>query len=79
VTRNRLRTQRIQTGNRAFRRTDQQWLFRGRNSLGLNPQPRDVIQAMVEHTVAHGVRRLRVFDGMNDAGNIRSTVEAVNG
>lgn len=62
--------------NRMFDGTDQQWLFRGRNALGLGPQPPDVIAATVEHAAANGLRRIRVFDGMNDVRNVRSTIEA---
>ena len=65
--------------NRALTDTDQQWLFRGRNALGLGPQPQDVIAATVDHAVANGLKRIRVFDGMNDVDNIRSTVQAARG
>jgi len=52
-------------------------LSRGRNLFGYNPYPDDVIEGFNRHALNSGVSIMRIFDALNDADNIRSTVNYV--
>ncbi|WP_431780912.1 pyruvate carboxylase [Streptomyces chumphonensis] len=54
-----------------------QMLLRGRNTVGYTPYPTDVTHAFVEEATATGIDVFRIFDALNDVGQMRPAIEAV--
>ncbi|MCZ7415032.1 pyruvate carboxylase [Streptomyces sp. WMMC897] len=54
-----------------------QMLLRGRNTVGYTPYPTDVTNAFVQEATATGIDVFRVFDALNDVGQMRPAIEAV--
>ncbi|WIB27610.1 pyruvate carboxylase [Curtobacterium sp. MCSS17_015] len=54
-----------------------QMLLRGRNTVGYTPYPTEVTDAFVAEAAATGVDVFRVFDALNDVGQLRPALEAV--
>ena len=54
-----------------------QMLLRGRNAVGYTPYPVEVVQAFVAEAAATGVDVFRVFDALNDLGQMRPALQAV--
>ncbi|WP_340560326.1 pyruvate carboxylase [Streptomyces sp. GSL17-111] len=54
-----------------------QMLLRGRNTVGYTPYPTDVTNAFVEEATATGIDVFRIFDALNDVGQMRPAIEAV--
>ena len=54
-----------------------QMLLRGRNTVGYTPYPTDVTRAFVEEAAATGIDVFRIFDALNDVGQMRPAIEAV--
>ncbi len=54
-----------------------QMLLRGRNTVGYTPYPTEVTDAFVEEAAATGVDVFRIFDALNDVGQIRPAIDAV--
>ncbi|WP_432503612.1 pyruvate carboxylase [Kineococcus arenarius] len=54
-----------------------QMLLRGRNTVGYTPYPLAVTDAFVAEAVATGVDVFRVFDALNDAGQVEPAIRAV--
>lgn len=54
-----------------------QMLLRGRNTVGYTPYPTEVTDAFVAEAAASGVDVFRVFDALNDVGQLRPALEAV--
>lgn len=52
-------------------------LSRGRNLFGYNPYPDSVIEGFNRNAVHSGIDIMRIFDALNDANNIRSTIKYV--
>ena len=52
-------------------------LSRGRNLFGYNPYPESVIEGFNRNAVKSGIDIMRIFDALNDASNIRSTIKYV--
>ncbi|SDB88635.1 carboxylase [Williamwhitmania taraxaci] len=52
-------------------------LSRGRNLFGYNPYPESVIEGFNRNAVKSGISIMRIFDALNDASNIRSTIKYV--
>ncbi|QPP09786.1 pyruvate carboxylase [Streptomyces bathyalis] len=54
-----------------------QMLLRGRNTVGYTPYPTEVTSAFVKEAAATGVDIFRIFDALNDIGQMRPAIEAV--
>ncbi len=54
-----------------------QMLLRGRNTVGYTPYPDEVAVAFVKEAARTGVDIFRVFDALNDVGQMRPAIEAV--
>jgi pyruvate carboxylase len=55
-----------------------QMLLRGRNTVGYTPYPPEVTRAFVQEAAATGVDIFRIFDALNDVGQMRPAVDAVH-
>ncbi|MFD1507095.1 pyruvate carboxylase [Georgenia yuyongxinii] len=56
-----------------------QMLLRGRNTVGYTPYPAQVTGAFVEEAAATGIDIFRIFDALNDVGQMRPAIDAVLG
>jgi pyruvate carboxylase len=54
-----------------------QMLLRGRNTVGYTPYPTQVTDAFVDEAARTGVDVFRVFDALNDVGQMRPAIDAV--
>ncbi|WP_405779656.1 pyruvate carboxylase [Streptomyces sp. NBC_01378] len=54
-----------------------QMLLRGRNTVGYTPYPTEVTNAFVEEAAATGIDIFRIFDALNDVGQMRPAIDAV--
>jgi pyruvate carboxylase len=54
-----------------------QMLLRGRNTVGYTPYPSEVTDAFVEEAAATGMDIFRIFDALNDVGQMRPAIDAV--
>ncbi|MFG2888349.1 pyruvate carboxylase [Streptomyces sp. NPDC048248] len=54
-----------------------QMLLRGRNTVGYTPYPTEVTDAFVEEAAATGIDIFRIFDALNDVGQMRPAIDAV--
>ncbi|MES4909307.1 MULTISPECIES: pyruvate carboxylase [unclassified Streptomyces] len=54
-----------------------QMLLRGRNTVGYTPYPTEVTDAFVEEATATGIDIFRIFDALNDVGQMRPAIDAV--
>jgi pyruvate carboxylase len=54
-----------------------QMLLRGRNTVGYTPYPTEVTDAFVEEAARTGMDIFRIFDALNDVGQMRPAIEAV--
>jgi oxaloacetate decarboxylase alpha subunit/pyruvate carboxylase subunit B len=52
-------------------------LSRGRNLFGYNPYPDDVIEGFNRFALDSGVGIMRIFDALNDTGNIKFSLNSV--
>ena len=50
-------------------------LSRGRNLFGYNPYPESVIEGFNRNAVRSGISIMRIFDALNDANNIKSSIQ----
>jgi len=69
--------QRLQKLRKALPNTRIQMLLRGQNLLGYRHYSDDVVRAFIQKSADNGVDVFRVFDAMNDARNMRVSIEAV--
>ena len=69
--------QRLDQLRRAMPNICIQMLLRGRNTVGYTPYPELVARHFVEEAAASGVDIFRVFDALNDVGQMRPAIEAV--
>lgn len=69
--------ERIRQLKAAMPKTPMQMLLRGQNLLGYRHYADDVVEAFVERAAANGVDVFRVFDALNDARNMQTSVKAV--
>ena len=53
-------------------------LFRGQNILGYNHYADDVVQSLVQKSIANGIDIIRIFDCLNDIRNLETAVKATN-
>ncbi|GAA4481355.1 pyruvate carboxylase [Actinoallomurus oryzae] len=54
-----------------------QMLLRGRNTVGYTPYPTEVTDAFVAEAAATGMDIFRIFDALNDVGQMRPAIDAV--
>ncbi|MFE2136400.1 pyruvate carboxylase, partial [Streptomyces sp. NPDC059466] len=54
-----------------------QMLLRGRNTVGYTPYPTEVTTAFVEEATRTGIDIFRIFDALNDVGQMRPAIDAV--
>jgi pyruvate carboxylase len=54
-----------------------QMLLRGRNTVGYTPYPTEVTHAFVREAAATGIDVFRIFDALNDVGQMRPAIDAV--
>ena len=54
-----------------------QMLLRGRNTVGYTPYPQAVTDAFVKEAAATGIDIFRIFDALNDVGQMRPAIDAV--
>ena len=54
-----------------------QMLLRGQNTVGYTPYPEQVARAFVAEAAATGVDIFRIFDALNDVGQMRVAIDAV--
>ncbi len=54
-----------------------QMLLRGRNTVGYTPYPAAVTEAFVAEAAATGIDIFRIFDALNDVGQMRPAIDAV--
>nr|WP_280116267.1 biotin/lipoyl-containing protein [Leucobacter coleopterorum] len=54
-----------------------QMLLRGQNTVGYTPYPERVAQAFVKEAAETGVDVFRIFDALNDVGQMRVAIDAV--
>ena len=54
-----------------------QMLLRGRNTVGYTPYPTEVTDAFVREAASTGVDIFRIFDALNDVGQMRPAIDAV--
>ncbi len=56
--------------------TKLQMLFRGQNMLGYRHYADDVVEYLVQKSVANGIDILRIFDALNDPRNLKTAIDA---
>ena len=54
-----------------------QMLLRGRNTVGYTPYPTEVTDAFVSEAASTGIDIFRIFDALNDVGQMRPAIDAV--
>lgn len=54
-----------------------QMLLRGRNTVGYTPYPVEVTEAFVQEAATTGMDIFRIFDALNDVGQMRPAIDAV--
>ena len=59
-----------------FKKTKLQMLFRGQNILGYKPYADDVVEYLVQKSIANGIDIIRIFDCFNDLRNLETAVRA---
>ena len=57
-------------------KTKLQMLFRGQNMLGYRHYADDVLEYFVQRAVANGINILRIFDALDDARNLETSIKA---
>ncbi len=56
--------------------TKLQMLFRGQNMLGYRHYADDVVEYLVQRSVANGINIIRIFDALNDIRNLQTAINA---
>lgn len=56
--------------------TKLQMLFRGQNMLGYRHYADDVVEYLVQRSVANGIDIIRIFDALNDIRNLETAIKA---
>ena len=56
--------------------TKLQMLFRGQNMLGYRHYADDVVEYLVQKSVANGIDIIRIFDALNDTRNLETSINA---
>ena len=69
--------ERLRTIRKHVKHTKLQMLFRGQNILGYRHYPDDVVDMFVAKSIENGIDIIRVFDALNDARNLESSMTAI--
>lgn len=67
---------RLRTIRKHCPNTKLQMLFRGQNMLGYRHYADDVVEYLVQKSVANGIDILRIFDALNDPRNLQTAINA---
>ena len=70
--------ERLRTFKKLIPNTPLMMLLRGQSLVGYRNYADDVVDAFVQHAAEGGIDIFRVFDALNDEGNIRRAAEAIN-
>lgn len=62
--------ERIRQLGRYFVKTPMSMLLRGKNLVGHQPYPKDISDAFIERAVSNGIKKIRVYDALNDFSNL---------
>ena len=68
--------ERLRTIREHCPKTKLQMLFRGQNMLGYRHYADDVVEYLVQKSVANGIDILRIFDALNDPRNLITAINA---
>lgn len=68
--------ERLRTIRKHCPNTKLQMLFRGQNMLGYRHYADDVVEYLVQKSVANGIDILRIFDALNDPRNLQTAIKA---
>ena len=68
--------ERLRTIRKHCKKTKLQMLFRGQNMLGYRHYADDVVEYLVQKSVANGIDILRIFDALNDPRNLQTAINA---
>lgn len=68
--------ERLRTIRKMCPNTKLQMLFRGQNMLGYRHYADDVVEYLVQKSVANGIDVIRIFDALNDFKNLTTAINA---
>lgn len=68
--------ERLRTIKEHCPKTPLQMLFRGQNMLGYRHYADDVVEYLVQKSVANGIDIIRIFDALNDVRNLQTAIHA---
>lgn len=71
--------ERLRKIKKALPNTPTQMLLRGRNLLGYKPYPIEVVRMFIEKSAENGMDIFRIFDALNDVGNMKDSIEIAKG
>lgn len=71
--------ERLRKIKKALPNTPTQMLLRGRNLLGYKPYPTEVVKMFIEKSAENGMDIFRIFDALNDVGNMEESIEIAKG
>ncbi|HBW47780.1 TPA: hypothetical protein DEF17_07610 [bacterium] len=66
--------ERLRIFSRKLKNTPMRIIVRGQNLLGYNPLSMDVIKAFAEEIAKNGIKYARIFDPLNDIGNLEHVI-----
>lgn len=69
--------ERLREIKKRAKNTKLQMLLRGQNLLGYKHYPDDVVEAFIKKSVENGIDIIRVFDALNDARNLETSIKAI--
>ncbi len=69
--------ERLRTLKAHLKKTPIQMLLRGQNLLGYRHYADDLVEKFVEKSIENGVGVVRVFDALNDARNLETSMKAI--
>ena len=68
---------RLRNLKKYLKKTPMQMLLRGQNLLGYRHYADDVVEKFVEKAIENGIGVIRVFDALNDARNLETSMKAI--
>ena len=68
--------ERLRAIRAGLKNTKLQALFRGQNLLGYRHYSDDVVEYFMQKAIANGVDIIRIFDALNDARNLKTSIQA---
>ena len=69
--------ERIRELGRHFKKTPMSMVIRGKNLVGYQPYSEDVIKAFIERAASNGIKKVRVFDNLNDLSSLKTISEKI--